>query len=128
MWNFPPAAISTFTVYSYQMCMRATVSLSAPRQELLHEGPSPRATVLVEGLTNWLLPELENWHSQRGPRWGHVTLTLTSDLLTPKSIGVFLSLSSFCVWSMKTLGQILFELSRYNELWTDGRTDRWTDR
>ena len=39
-------------VYSYQMCMRATVCLSAPRQELLHEGVSPRATVLVEGLTN----------------------------------------------------------------------------
>ena len=31
------------------MCMRATVSLSAPRQEPLHEGLSPRATVLVEG-------------------------------------------------------------------------------
>ena len=30
------------------MYMRATVSLSAPRQELLHEGVSPRATVLVE--------------------------------------------------------------------------------
>ena len=39
-------------VYSYHMCMRATVSLSAPRQEPLHEGVSPRATVLVEGLTN----------------------------------------------------------------------------
>ena len=35
-------------LYSYQMYMRATVSLSAPRQELLHEGVSPRATVLVE--------------------------------------------------------------------------------
>ena len=40
------------TLYSYHMCMRATVSLSAPRQEPLHEGISPRATVLVEGLTN----------------------------------------------------------------------------
>ena len=39
-------------LYSYHMCMRATVSLSAPRQEPLHEGVSPRATVLVEGLTN----------------------------------------------------------------------------
>ena len=33
------------------MCMRATVSLSAPSQEPLHEGVSPRATVLVQGLT-----------------------------------------------------------------------------
>ena len=72
--------------------------------------------------------KLENWHSQRGPRWGHVTLTLTFDLLTPKSIGVFLPLSSICVWSMKSLGQTLFKLSRYNKVWTDGQTDRQTDR
>ena len=72
--------------------------------------------------------ELENWHSQRGPRWEHVTMTLTFDLLTPKSIGIFLCLSSICVWSMNSLGQTLFELSRYNEVWTDGRTDRRTDR
>ena len=49
------------TIYSYHMCMRATVSLSVPRQEPLHEGVSPRATVLVEGLTNWPLPELHIW-------------------------------------------------------------------
>ena len=55
-------------------------------------------------------------------------MTLTFDLLTPKSIGVFLSLSSICVWSMKSVGRTLFELSRYNEVWTDGRTDRQTDR
>ena len=72
--------------------------------------------------------ELENWHSQRGPRLRHVTMTLTFDLLTPKSIGVFLSLSSICVWSMKSPGQTLFELSRYNEVWRDGQTDRQTDR
>ena len=51
-------------------------------------------------------------------------MTLTFDLLTPKSIGVFLSLSSICVRSMKSLGQTLFELSRYNEVWTDRRTDK----
>ena len=28
---------------------------------------------------------------------------------------------------MKSLGQTLFELSRYNEVWTDGQTDRQTD-
>ena len=44
--------LSMVVVYSYHMCMRATVSLSALRQEPLHEGVSPRATVLVEGLTN----------------------------------------------------------------------------
>ena len=38
-------------LYSCQMGMRATVNLSVPRQGLLHEGVSPRATVLVEGLT-----------------------------------------------------------------------------
>ena len=79
------------------------------------------------------ISKLENWHSQIGPRWGgggggHVTMTLTFDLLTPKSIGVFLSLSSICVWSMKSVGRTLFELSRYNEVWTDGRTDRQTDK
>ena len=28
---------------------------------------------------------------------------------------------------MKSLGQTLFELSRYKEVWTDGQTDRRTD-
>ena len=55
-------------------------------------------------------------------------MTLTFDLLTQKPIGVFLSLSSICVWSMKSLGQTFFELSRYNEVWTDRRTDGRTDR
>ena len=77
--------------------------------------------------------KLENWHSQRVPRWGggcHYDICcqkLTFDLLTPKSIGAFLSISSICVWSMKSVGLTLFELSRYNEVWTDGRTDRQTD-
>ena len=36
--------------------------------------------------------------SERAPLGGgHVTMTLTFDILTPKSIGVFLSLSSICV-------------------------------
>ena len=55
-------------------------------------------------------------------------MTLIFDLLTPKSIGVFLSLSSICIGSMKSLGQTLLELSRYNKVWTDGRTDGQTDR
>ena len=70
--------------------------------------------------------ELENWHSQRGPRWGACYYDL--DLWTPKSIGVFLSLSSICVWSMKFVGWGNFELSHYNKVWTDRQTDRRTDR
>ena len=31
------------------------------------------------------------------------------------------------LWSMKFLGRTLFELSRYNEVWTDRQTDRRTD-
>ena len=54
-------SIADSIIYSYHMCMRATVSLSAPRQELLSEGFSPRATFRVEGLTNWPLPELHIW-------------------------------------------------------------------
>ena len=66
--------------------------------------------------------------SERAPLGGgHVTLTLTFDILTPKSIGVFLSLSSICVWYMKSVGWTLFELSRDNEVWTDGQTDGRTD-
>ena len=44
-------------------------------------------------------------------------LTLKFDLLTPKSIGVFLSLSSICVWSMKSVGWKLFEKSCYIKVW-----------
>ena len=50
---------------------------------------------------------------------GHITMTLTFDLLNPKSLGVFLSLYSFCVRSMKSLGRKVFELSGYNKMWTD---------
>ena len=64
---------------------------------------------------------------REGPAGGHVTMTLTFDLLTLKSIGVFLSLSSICVWSMKSVGWTLFELSRYNKVWTDGQTDGQSD-
>ena len=56
----------------------------------------------------------KNWHSQRGPRWGACHYDL--DLLTPKSIGVFLSLSSICVWSMKFIVWGNFELSHYNKV------------
>ena len=54
-------------------------------------------------------------------------VTLTFNLLTPKSIGVFLSLSSICVWSIKFVDWSIFELSHYNKVWTDRRTDRQTD-
>ena len=48
------------------------------------------------------------------------------DLLTPKSIGVFLSLSFIYVGSMKSVGRTLFELSYYSEVWTD-KPDRQSD-
>ena len=44
----------------------------------------------------------------------YVSMTLTFELLTPKSIGIFLSLSSICVC---LLGLKLFELSRNNKVW-----------
>ena len=94
---------------------------------LIHPTTHKRLCYHILSSLLWRENKLENWHSQRGPRWGHVILTLTFDLLTPKSIGVFLSLSSICVWSMKSLGQTLFELSRYKESVdrrTDGRTDK----
>ena len=52
---------------------------------------------------------------------------MTFNLLIPKSIRVFLSLSSIRVWSMKFLGWEIFELSHYNKVWTDGQTDGQTD-
>ena len=54
-------------------------------------------------------------------------VTLTFNLLTPKFIGVFLSLSSICVWSIKFVGWDIFELSHYNKVWTDRRTDGQSD-
>ena len=53
---------------------------------------------------------------------------MTFNRLTPKSIGVFLFLSSICVWSMKFVGWEILELLHYNKVWTDGRTDRQTDK
>ena len=59
--------------------------------------------------------------------WQNSVVTLTFDLWTPKPIGVFLSLSSICVWSMKFVGWEIFELSHYNKVWTDRQTDRQSD-
>ena len=56
---------------------------------------------------------------------GHVTI----DLLTQKSIGVFLSLSSIWVWNMKLVGwEILSYRITTKCVQTDGRTDGQTDR
>ena len=52
---------------------------------------------------------------------------MTFNLVTPKSISVFLFLSSICVWSMKFVGWGIFKLSHYNKVWTDRQTDRRTD-
>ena len=43
---------------------------------------------------------------------------MTFKILTPKSIGVYLFLSSICVLSMKFVGWEIFELSHYNKVWT----------
>ena len=43
---------------------------------------------------------------------------MTFNLLTPKSIGVFLSLSSVCLWSIKFVGWEIVELLHYSQvLW-----------
>ena len=39
----------------------------------------------------------------------YISMTLTFDLLTPKSIGVLFLLSSTCVWSIKSVDSRLFE-------------------
>ena len=55
---------------------------------------------------------------------GHVTMTF--DLLTPK---IYRCLPFFILHlCMKYVGRTLFELSRYNKVWTDRQTDRRTDR
>ena len=55
--------------------------------------------------------------------WQSSVATLTFDLLTPKSIGVFLSLSSICVWNIKFVGWEIVELSHYNKMLID-RVDK----
>ena len=62
------------------------------------------------------------------PRGG-VTVTLTFDLLTPISIGVFYSIRAITLWSMKALGHKVLKLLSGNEVWqTDWRTDGQMDR
>ena len=60
--------------------------------------------------------------SARAPQLVHVTKTLIFDLLTPKFIGVFLSLSSVCA-CLKYPGIKLFEKLFYNKVWTERKTD-----
>ena len=63
---------------------------------------------------------VENWQSQWGsPQGAHVTMTLIFDLVTPRSTGVFLSLSSTCVLSRKSLG---WKVEMW--MWTDRPTDK----
>jgi len=49
----------------------------------------------------------------------HVTVTLTFDLLTPKSIGVFYSIRAITLWSLNALAQRVLELLSGNvfSLW-----------
>ena len=63
--------------------------------------------------------------SERAPLGGggHVTMTLTFDPKIYRRLPFFIL--HLC---MKSVGQTLFELSRYNEVWRDGKTDGRTDR
>ena len=51
-------------------------------------------------------------------------VTLTFDLLTPKSIGFFYSIKAITLWSLNALVQTVLQLLRGNQVW---QTDRWTD-
>ena len=58
-----------------------------------------------------------------------VTVTLTFDLLTSKSIGVFYSIRATTLWSLKALGQRVLELLSGNVVWqTDRQPDGQTDK
>ena len=52
-----------------------------------------------------------------------VTVTLTFDLLTPKSIGVFYSIRAITLWSLKALGQRVLELLSGNGFYSSGHCD-----
>jgi len=52
-----------------------------------------------------------------------VTVTLTFDLLTTKSIGVFCSISAITLWSLKALGQSILELLSGNGFHSSGHCD-----
>jgi len=52
-----------------------------------------------------------------------VTVTLTFDLLTPKSIGVFYSKKAITLWSLKPLGQRVLELLSGNGFHSSGHCD-----
>ena len=57
-----------------------------------------------------------------------LAVTLTFDLVTPKSIGVCVKSCTTCIPSLKVVGEKLLKLSQHIEVWTDGQTDRQTDR
>jgi len=50
-------------------------------------------------------------------------VTLTFDLLTPKSIGVFCSIRAITLWSLKALGQRVLELLSGNGFHSSGHYD-----
>jgi len=52
-----------------------------------------------------------------------VTVTLTFDLLTPKSIGVFYSIRAITLWNLKALGQRVLELLSWNGFHSSGHCD-----
>ena len=52
-----------------------------------------------------------------------VTVTLTYDLLTPKSIGFLYLIRDITLWSLKALGQRVLELLSGNEFHSSGHCD-----
>jgi hypothetical protein len=48
-------------------------------------------------------------------------VTLTFDLLTPKSMGVFYIIRAITLWSLNALGQTVLQLLRGNEVWQTNR-------
>jgi hypothetical protein len=57
-----------------------------------------------------------------------LAVTLTFDLVTPKTIGVCVKSCTTCIPSLKVVGEKLLKLSQHIEVWTDGQTDRQADR
>ena len=71
--------------------------------------------------------KLENWHSQRGPRWGHVTMTLTFDPKIYWCLPFFiLNLCMKYEVSRSNTFRVI-ALQRSVDRQTDRRADRQTD-
>jgi len=82
--------------------------------------------------TQWGLSPYEVWRlwvKRYSSYWAEtdftlrVTVTLTFDLLTPTSIGVFYSIRATTLWSLKALGQRVLKLLSRNGFHSSGHCD-----